>query len=167
MKRKGSALCMAGALVLSACGPADAPEADAEAAPKTASPAAEPAATAAPIAPSTPAEPAGPVAEPAAEGAPGFAVVYPGGVVEADPVTASAAGASGGLVTYVTDADPDAVIAFHRREAERAGLASVMAMNQGEARAYGAARDQNNLQVVASPTPEGRTSVQLSWSASG
>lgn len=164
MKRKGSALCMAGMMVLSACGQADAPKAGAQTPPAEASAREEPATTTAPIAA---AEPAGPVAERAAEGAPGFAVVYPGGVIEADPVTATAAGASGGLVTYLTDADPEAVIAFHRREAERAGLASVMAMNQGEARAYGAAKDQNNLQVVASPTPEGRTSVQLSWSATG
>lgn len=104
---------------------------------------------------------------PAADGAPVFAVLYPGGAVEGDPVTATGPGGPGGLVTYVTDADPEAVIAFHRARAEAAGLASVMAMNQGEARAYGAAKDQDNLQVVASPTPEGRTSVQLSWSAAG
>ncbi len=101
----------------------------------------------------------------AAEGAPNYAVIYPGGAIESDPVTSAAAGSEGGLVTYLTDADPETVIAFHRRQAEAAGLASIMAMNQGEARAYGAAKDQNNLQVVASPTPEGRTSVQLSWSA--
>jgi hypothetical protein len=101
----------------------------------------------------------------AADGAPAFAVVYPGGTVEGPPVTAASDEAAGGLVTYLTDAEPDAVIAFHREKAEAAGLASVMAMNQGEARAYGAAKDQTNLQVVASPTPEGRTSVQLSWNA--
>jgi hypothetical protein len=104
---------------------------------------------------------------PATAGAPAFAVLYPGGSVEGEPVLAAGPGGPGGLVTYLTDADPETVIAFHRARAEAAGLASVMAMNQGEARAYGAARDQDNLQVVASPTPEGRTSVQLSWSATG
>jgi hypothetical protein len=73
----------------------------------------------------------------------------------------------GGLATYLTSADPEAVIEFHRSQAERAGLSSVMAMNQGDARAYGAAKAQSSLQVVAAPTPDGMTSVQLSWSAGG
>ncbi len=70
-------------------------------------------------------------------------------------------------MTYTTEADPDAVIAFYRSHAEQAGLESTMAMNQGEARAYGAtdADGGANLQVVASPAEEGPTSVQLSWSA--
>ena len=101
----------------------------------------------------------------AANGVPAFAVLYPGGTVEGDPVLAGGTAGPGGLVTYLTDADPETVIAFHRQKAEAAGLASVMAMNQGEARAYGAAKGANNLQVVAAPTPEGSTSVQLSWSA--
>lgn len=108
-----------------------------------------------------------PATAPIAEGAPAFAVLYPGGSVEGEPVIATGAAGPGGLVTYLTDARPEEVIAFHRQKAEAAGLASVMAMNQGDARAYGAARDRDNLQVVASPTPEGRTSVQLSWSAAG
>ena len=52
--------------------------------------------------------------------------------------------------------------------AEEAGLTSVMGMNQGDARAYGAAGGQagaTNLQVVAAPGAGGETSVQLSWSA--
>lgn len=108
-----------------------------------------------------------PAAPPIADGAPAFAVLYPGGSVEGEPVIATGAAGPGGLVTYLTDAPPEEVIAFHRQKAEAAGLASVMAMNQGDARAYGAARNRDNLQVVASPTPEGRTSVQLSWSAAG
>jgi hypothetical protein len=106
-------------------------------------------------------------AQPVAPGAPAFAVVYPGGTVEDEPVFASGPDGPGGLVTYLTDAAPEAVIAFHRERAEAAGLSSVMAMNQGEARAYGAAKAKANLQVVAAPTPEGLTSVQLSWSAAG
>lgn len=108
-----------------------------------------------------------PLAQPAADGAPAFAVVYPGATIEDDPVVATGPEGPGGLVTYLTDAPPEAVIAFHRERAEAAGLSSVMAMNQGDARAYGAAKARANLQVVAAPTPEGRTSVQLSWSAAG
>jgi hypothetical protein len=116
--------------------------------------------TEAPAAPATPAAPAAP-------GAPAFAVLYPGASLDEPAVTASGPAGPGGLVTYTTDADPDAVIAFYRARAEAAGLASVMAMNQGEARAYGAAGTDigSNLQVVAAPTETGETSVQLSWSA--
>ena len=100
-------------------------------------------------------------------GAPDFAALYPGATLQGDPVVAAGPDGPGGLATYLTNADPEAVIEFHRSQAERAGLSSVMAMNQGEARAYGAARAQSSLQVVAAPTPDGMTSVQLSWSAEG
>ena len=106
-------------------------------------------------------------AEPAAAGAPTFAVLYPGGTVEGEPVTAQGPAGPGGLVTFTTEADPDAVVAFYRARAEAAGLASVMSMNQGDARAYGAARDGSGarVEVVASPVETGQTSVQLTWSA--
>jgi hypothetical protein len=114
----------------------------------------------------TESEPASASADvPPADATPEFASIFPGGVIDGDPLSATSDTSTGGLLTYVTDADPEAVIAFHRQKAEGAGLASVMAMNQGEARAYGAAREHNNLQVVASPAPDGRTSVQMSWSA--
>ena len=102
----------------------------------------------------------------AAPGAPPFAVIYPGGRIEgADDEDGSG---PGGLVTYVTTATPDEVIAFHRARAEAEGLASVMAMNQGEARAYGAHSTRNgaNLSVFATPVENG-VSVQLVWSAGG
>ena len=70
--------------------------------------------------------------------------------------------------TFATEAEPDAVVAFYREHAEAAGLTSVMGMNQGDARAYGAAGAQPNgasLQVVASPGETDRTSVQLTWNA--
>jgi hypothetical protein len=114
-----------------------------------------------------PPEPGAPVGLPAAPGAPAFAVLYPGASLDEPGISASGPMGPGGLVTYMTDAGPDAVIAFYRAQAEAAGLSSVMAMNQGEARAYGAAGKDGkaNLQVVASPTETGTTSVQLSWSA--
>ena len=105
-------------------------------------------------------------AEPAAPGAPDFAALYPDAVVEAPATTGDGDAGPGGLVTFTTEADPETVIAFYRERAEASGLASVMAMNQGDAQAYGAADPEGaNLQVVAAPTEEGPTSVQLSWSA--
>lgn len=120
---------------------------------------------AAPAAPPRTAPPAG--GAPAAPNAPAFAVLYPGAQLDAPAVTASGASGPGGMATYTTEADPDAVIAFHRAHAESAGLSSAMAMNQGEARAYGAASPDSgaSLQVVASATDTGSTSVQISWSA--
>lgn len=117
-----------------------------------------------PAAPAAPAPAAGPLAAP---NAPAFAALYPGATLEAPAVTASGSSGPGGIATYTTDAGPDAVIAFHRARAEAAGLSSAMSMDQGEARAYGAASPESgaSLQVVASATGTGSTSVQLSWSA--
>lgn len=161
MKRILAAIALACAAVFpAACNPdRDAPAA-AEAPPPV-----EPAET--PKAPA-PAPSSGVAAgEPAAPGAPAFADLYPGGVLDAPAVIASSAAGPGGLATYTTDADPDAVIAFHRAQAEAAGLSSANVMEQGEARAYGAtsADGEKNLQVVASATEAGPTSVQISWSA--
>lgn len=105
---------------------------------------------------------------PATEGAPTFAVLYPGAQVEGQPLLAGGEAGAGGLVTFTTTASPDDVVAFYRERAEAAGLRSVTGMNQGEARAYGAAGDKANgpsLQVVAAPSDNATTSVQLSWSA--
>ncbi len=106
-------------------------------------------------------------AEPLAAGAPVFAVLYPGGAVQGEPTTAEGPAGPGGLVTFTTDDNPDAVVAFYRQRAEAAGLASVMSMNQGNARAYGAARTAGGarVEVVAAPVETGQTSVQLTWSA--
>lgn len=167
MKRLMAALVVAAAAVLpAACDRASEGEATG-ATPETAAAATpDPAETVepAPAAPPPAAAPAGPAAAP---DAPAFAVLYPGASVEGPAVTASGPAGPGGMVTYTTEADPDAVIAFHRAHAEAAGLATSMAMNQGEARAYGAAKPAIGavLQVVASPTEAGDTSVQLSWSA--
>jgi len=106
---------------------------------------------------------------PIAQGAPAFAVLYPGGEIQAPPTLASGPAGPGGLVAFQTDADPETIVEFYRQRAEAAGLSSVMAMNMGEARSYGAAKADAgaNLQVVASPAEDGKTSVQLSWSAGG
>ena len=107
-------------------------------------------------------------AAPAAAGAPSFAVLYPGAQVDGQPLAAGGEAGPGGLVTFTTNASPDDVVAFYRERAEKAGLRSVAGMNQGDTRAYGAAADAVNgasLQVVATPTETGETSVQLGWSA--
>jgi hypothetical protein len=105
---------------------------------------------------------------PATDGAPAFAALYPGAQVEGQPLAGDGDAGAGGLVTFITTASPDDVVAFYRQRAETAGLRTVTGMNQGEARAYGAAGDTADgpsLQVVAAPTETGDTSVQLSWSA--
>ncbi|WP_396594318.1 hypothetical protein [Brevundimonas sp. R86498] len=104
---------------------------------------------------------------PAAPGAPAFAVLYPGASLDDPALSASGPAGPGGLVTYTTEADPAAVIAFYEDRAAAAGLLPVMAMNQGDARAYGAADPDGDvtLQVVASLTEAGTTSVQLTWVA--
>lgn len=164
MKRILAVLALMCAAVLpAACGPNSEPPAAAEV-PTPAAPMAPMADAAAPA----PAKPAASAAGPlAAPGAPAFAALYPGATMDAPAITASGASGPGGIATYTTDAGPDAVIAFHRARAEAAGLSSAMAMNQGEARAYGAASPNSgaSLQVVASTTQDGPTSVQLSWSA--
>lgn len=99
-------------------------------------------------------------------GAPAFAALYPGAVVEGDPTVADGMAGPGGLLTFTTSDAPQAVVDFYKTRAEAAGLSPVMAMNQGEAIAYGAGSPEGaTIQVVASPAEAGSTSVQLSWSA--
>lgn len=166
MKRILAVIALSCAAALpAACSPKAESPASAEVPEPAISAEAAPPLAAAPTTTATPPAPAGGSA--AAPGAPAFTVLYPGGVLDAPAVTASGPAGPGGVATYTTDADPDAVIAFHRARAEAAGLTTAMAMNQGQARAYGAARTDTeaSFQVVASATEEGPTSVQLTWSA--
>jgi hypothetical protein len=160
MKRKLAAAALMAAMAMAGCGQAPADEAAGAAAAE----AAAPVAASAPIDSSVAATPAAP----AAPGAPAFAVVYPGGSVGGPATVAQGPDGPGGILSFTTDAGPDAVIAFYRQRAEAAGLASVMAMNTGEARAYGAAASDGSgklLRVVATPVEDGPTSVQLDWTA--
>ncbi len=160
MKRTLAAAALMAALAMAGCSQAPADEAPAAA---EAAPAADAAAPAA----ATPAAPAS-AAAPAAPGAPGFAVVYPGGAAQGPATVARGPDGPGGILSFTTDATPDAVIDFYRQRAEAAGLASVMAMNTGDARAYGAAASDGSgklLRVVATPVEDGPTSVQLDWTA--
>lgn len=156
MKRTLAAAALTAAMAMAGCSPPA----------EKAAPAAE-AAVAADVAAPVAATPASaPAAAPAAPGAPAFAVVYPGGVVDGPATVARSAEGPGGILSFTTEATPDAVIDFYRSRAEAAGLASVMAMNTGEARAYGAAAGDGSgklLRVVATPVADGPTSVQLDW----
>ena len=165
MKRSVAALAVALTVGLVGC------DERSEAAPETSLPSpADPPAKIAPVAASAPAadvEPA-PAAAASIDGAPAFAALYPGAQADGPAAVANGPTGPGGLITFTTDAVPDAVVAFYKQRAEAAGLSPVMAMNQGEARAYGAAARKENgatLQVVAAPGEGGLTSVQLTWSA--
>ncbi|HEY1224987.1 MAG TPA: hypothetical protein VGE54_07170 [Brevundimonas sp.] len=105
-------------------------------------------------------------ATPAAKGAPAYAALYPGAEPTAPATFADGPDGPGGMVTFSTSATPDAVVDFYKQRAQAAGLAPVSAMDQGETRAWSAAKASGaNVQVVASPDGAGATSVQLSWSA--
>lgn len=105
-------------------------------------------------------------ARPAVPGAPDYAALYPGAVIQGEPTVADGEAGPGGLLTFSTTAEPQAVVDFYKSRAEAAGLSPVMSMNQGDAIAYGAGSAEGaTIQVVASPSEAGSTSVQLSWSA--
>jgi hypothetical protein len=159
MKRTLAATALVAAMAMAGCSPPAE-----EAAPA----AAEAVAAADAAAPATPAPAEAPVAAaaPVAPGAPAFAVVFPGGTPQGPVTVARGPDGPGGILSFTTEATPDAVVAFYRQRAEAAGLASVMAMNTGEARAYGAAAGDGSgklLHVVATPVEGGQTSVQLDW----
>ena len=102
----------------------------------------------------------------ATPGAPDYAALYPGALIEGEPTLADGVAGPGGLLTFTTEDEPQAVVDFYKSRAEAAGLSPVMSMNQGEAIAYGAGSPEGaTIQVVASPAEAGGTSVQLSWSA--
>ncbi|MBU3970691.1 MAG: hypothetical protein KKE42_15485 [Alphaproteobacteria bacterium] len=158
MKRTLAAAGLMAALTMVGCS-----QAPAEEAPAAAAAAVDVAAPAAPAS----VEPAASAA-PAAAGAPAFAVIYPGGAPSGPATVARGPDGPGGILSFTTDATPEVVVDFYRRRAEAAGLASVMAMNTGEARAYGAAASDGSgklLRVVATPVEDGPTSVQLDWTA--
>lgn len=143
----------AASLTLGACGqgPAedDTPPPEAEAA--------------APDAPGTPAGGAE-TAEAPPSGTPSYAAAYPG--AEFNP--SGAATDLGGSVTFTTDDSPEAVIEYYQTKARESGLATVSALKQGEAQAYGAGdpeRRGTTLTVVAAPTDDNpdQTEVSVTW----
>lgn len=168
MKRSLAATAIVGAMVLAGCGeptPAEKGAEPAVAAETAAAPAAD--AAVARMAPTPPA--GGPGAVPAAEGAPAFAVIYPGGVSEGPATVARGPDGPGGIVSFTTDSTPAEVVAFYRRRAEAAGLKSINTMNRGDSMGYSAGDGADGrgqlLSVVATRVEGEPTSVQLSWTA--
>lgn len=159
LRMKGMCVALATGLLVAACSDAtDDATAETPAAVDLATPKAVPA-----VAPGRPAAPR----------APAYALIPVDGETEGPATLADGPQGAGGMVTYTTALSPDAAVDFHRGHAEAAGLATVMTMTQGEARAYGAAAQDTSgagVQVVASPVaaesgPE--TSVTLTWTAGG
>lgn len=100
--------------------------------------------------------------------APAFASLYPQATLSKPVVTARENGNEGGIAEFTTADSPQLVMDHYRQLASSNGLLPVMAMNQGTARAFAAKnQDGAELQVVASPSEDGLTSVQLTWQAAG
>ncbi len=161
MKRTLAAAALTATMALAGCSPPAE-----EAAPAAEADAATAAEVVAPVVAAPPAK-AAPAAL-AAPGAPAFAVVYPGATPSGPVTVARGPDGPGGILTFTTEAAPEAVVDFYRKRAEAAGLSSVMAMNTGAARAYGAAAIDGSgkvLRVVATPVDDGPTNVQLDWTA--
>lgn len=167
MKRSLAATAIMGAMALAGCGerqPADAAAEAGVAAVEAAAPAADArvAASPAPAAGST-------SALPAAEGAPIFAVIYPGGEPGGPATVAQGPEGPGGIIEFTTDAPPADVVAFYRQRAEAAGLKPINTMNRGDSMGYaagdGAGGRGQLLSVVATRVEGEPTSVQLTWTA--
>jgi hypothetical protein len=112
--------------------------------------------------PAAPAATAEAAAATADLGLPDFAPIYPGAEVVSSIVSEDAR-SRGGMITYRTDASPEAVVAFHRRAAS--GLPGAAEAGEGATRSFGAGEldGSRSVQVVATPVGSS-TSVQLSWS---
>ena len=168
MKRSLAATAIVGAMVLAGCGdrtPAEKGAEPAVAAETVAAPA--PDTVVSRIAPAPPIGAAD--AAPAADGAPAFAVIYPGGVPEGPATTARGPDGPGGIIAFTTDAAPAEVVAFYRQRAEAAGLKSINTMNRGDSMGYSAGDGADGrgqlLSVVATRIEGEPTGVQLSWTA--
>jgi hypothetical protein len=165
MKRSLAATAIVGAMVLAGCGEREQAD-EATAADAVAVEAVAPA-TGAPDA-AGPGPAAAATAQPAAEGAPAVAVIYPGGALKGPATVARGPQGPGGIVEFTTDASPEAVVAFYRQRAESAGLKPINTMNRGDAQAYSAGDGVDGrgqlMQVIATRIEGGPTDVQLDWS---
>ena len=166
MKRSLAATAILGAMFMAGCGDRPGPDAGegADAAVVEA-----PAPAGAPHAAKAPQPAGGLSAVPAAEGAPVFAVIYPGGAPGGPATVAQGPQGPGGIVEFTTEATPAEVIAFYRQQAEAAGLKPINTMSQGDSMGYGAGDGADGrgqlLSVVATRVEGEPTSVQLTWTA--
>lgn len=102
--------------------------------------------------------------QPLAANAPAFASLYPGATLLQPAVTADGPDGPGGIAEFTTPATPEQVIEHYRALADTNGLDPVMAMNQGNARAFAALDAKGaEVQVIASPGDQNLTSVHLTW----
>jgi hypothetical protein len=99
---------------------------------------------------------------------PGFVSVYPGSTVVSTVIGAEAAG-GGGMVIYTTKAAPDEVIAFHKKNAEGAGLAETMNMTTQGSMSFTATdkASKRTVQVTVTKSDDGTTQAQAVWSSGG
>ena len=167
MKRKLAATAIVAAMVLAGCGetePAQEAATAGDVAAETSAAVTEPAARTEATPPAGAAS-----ALPAADGAPAFAVIYPGAELKGPATVAQSPVGPGGIVQFTTDADPETVIAFYRQRAESAGLKPINTMSRGDVQAYSAGDGADGrgqlLQVIATRVEGEPTDVQLDWTA--
>ncbi len=146
---------------LAACSDSQGDAPAAEAAVATAQPEQAPATT--PTTPAPPASGAAPL-QPLTANAPAFASLYPDATLLQAPVIADGADGPGGMAEFTVSATPEQIVEHYRQLADKHGLDPVMAMNQGNARAFAALNTKGaEVQVVASPDDQGITTVHLTW----
>ncbi|MBX7249785.1 MAG: hypothetical protein K1X35_12170 [Caulobacteraceae bacterium] len=106
------------------------------------------------------------VSQAGASGSPDFAPDYPGGT---NPSRYAAAqnGKHGGVYAFTTTDPADKVFEFYRSRAEAGGLTTQTNVETGGARIYAADGPRGNLAVTAAPQGDGKTYVQVTWSANG
>jgi len=99
---------------------------------------------------------------------PSYVSVYPGAKVTSTVIGAGG-GNGGGMVIYTTDASPDAVIAFHKKQAEGAGLKQTVDMNMQGTLTYAATdeKTKHSMQVTVTKADGGMTQAEAVWSSGG
>jgi ABC-type phosphate/phosphonate transport system substrate-binding protein len=93
---------------------------------------------------------------------PAYVKVYPGATV-ASSVTGTSGGSSGGMIMYQTSATPEAVLAFHKKAAADAGLATTADTAVGQTHSFVASGAAGkNVNVTVARTDNG-TFVQMTY----
>jgi hypothetical protein len=101
-----------------------------------------------------------------AAGMPAFAPQYPQGTT-ATSYAAAQNGSHGGVYAFTTTDPAERVFDFYRSKAEAAGLATQTNIETAGSRIYAAQGPAGDLAVAAAPRGDGKTYVQVTWSAKG